>query len=170
MDAGGDLAEIVESLIGFKSDDRVGGVSRFEADSFLVAAVSLHGKIAIDAGDYDIAACGPEGAVDNKKVAVMNPSFDHGVALNADKVGCSRSLDEKFVQVKGRLEVLFGRRREPRNYRSGDFCFGTHLLAVIMGLYDIAELQRKVTPECKEVVLYVASRVVERIKNALPFR
>ena len=127
MDAGGDLAEIIESLIGFEPDDRVGGVCWFEADAFLVAAVSLHGKIAVDAGDDDIAACGPEGAVDNKKVAVMNPSFDHGVALNADKVGCSRSLDEKFVQVKGRLEVLFGRRRESRNYRSGDFCFGTHI-------------------------------------------
>ena len=127
MDAGGDLAEIVESLIGFKFDDRVGGVSRFEADAFLVAAVSLHGKIAVDAGDYDIAACGSEGSVDNQKVAVVNPGFDHGVAFNADKVGCSRSFDEKFIQIKRRLEVLFGRRREPRNYRSGDFCFSTHI-------------------------------------------
>ena len=100
----------------------------------------------------------------------MNSGPDHGVAFDADKVGGCRSLDEKFVQIKRRLLVLFGRRRKPRNYRSGDFCFGTHLLSIIMGLYDIAVLQRKVTPECNEVVFYVASRVVERIKNALPFR
>ena len=109
MDAGGDLAEIVESLIGFKFDDRVGGVSRFEADAFLVTAVGLHGKIAVDAGDDDIAACGTDGSVDYQKVAVVNPGFDHGIALDSDKVGSCRSLDEKFIQIKGRLEVLLGR-------------------------------------------------------------
>ena len=103
MDAGGDLAEIIESLIGFEPDDRVGGVGRFEADAFLVAAVSLHGKIAVDASDYDIAACGPEGSVDNQKVAVMNPGFDHGVAFNSDKICSCRTLDKKFVQIKRRL-------------------------------------------------------------------
>ena len=109
MDAGGNLAEIVESLIGFKFDDRVGGVSRFEADAFLIAAVALHGKITVDAGDDDISACGAEGSVDNQEVSIVNPGIDHRIALNADKVGGSRTLDEKFVQIKGRLEVLLGR-------------------------------------------------------------
>ena len=109
VDAGGDLAEIVESLIGFKFDDRVGGVSRFEADAFLVTAVGLHGKIAVNAGDDDITTCWAKRTVNNQKVAVVNSGFDHGIALDSDKVGGSRSLDEKFIQIKGRLEVLLGR-------------------------------------------------------------
>ena len=127
MDAGGNLAEVIEGLIGLKSDDWVGGVRRFEADAFLIAAVGLHGKISINACDDDITACGAERAVDNQEVSIVNPGIDHRIALNTDKVGGSRTLDEKFVQIKGRLEVLLGRRWKSSNYRSGDFCVGTHI-------------------------------------------
>ena len=128
MDAGGNLAEVIEGLIGLKSDDWVGGVRRFKADAFLVTAVSLHGKITVNTCDDDITACGAEGSVDNQEVSIVNPSLDHRIALNTDKVGGSRTLDEKFVQIKGRLEVLLGRRWKSSNYRSSDFCFGTHIL------------------------------------------
>ena len=66
MNASRHLAEVVEFLSFFDVDDGVGGIRRFEANAILVAAKGLNCKIAINAGDDYIAACGAQGAIHNE--------------------------------------------------------------------------------------------------------
>ena len=87
----------------------------------------LNRKLTVYGGNDYITVSRIKGTVNNKKVSIIDAFTLHRIALNADKVGCRRPLNKKLVQVERRLEVLFGRRRESRNYRSGDFCFGTHI-------------------------------------------
>ena len=77
MYAGRHLAEVVEFLSGAEADDRVCGVGRFEPDAVLVAAVGLHGEVAINAGDDHVPVGGAEGTVDHQQIAVADPCADH---------------------------------------------------------------------------------------------
>ena len=65
MNASRHLAEVVEFLSFSDVDDGVGGVRRFKANAILVAAIGLNCKVAVNAGDDDIAACGAKRAVDH---------------------------------------------------------------------------------------------------------
>ena len=103
MNASRHLAEVVEFLSFFDVDDGVGGIRRFEANAILVAAIGLNCKVAVNAGDDDITTCWAKRTVNYQKVAIMNSGFDHGIALDSDKAGGSRTLDKKFVQIKRRL-------------------------------------------------------------------
>ena len=70
MYAGRHLAEIVQFLPGAEADDGVVGIGWLQADTALVAAVGLHGEVAIHARDDHVAVGGAEGAVHDQQVAV----------------------------------------------------------------------------------------------------
>ena len=116
--AGRYLAEVVQLLSGAEADDGVVGIGWLQADTALVAAVGLHGEVAVHAGDDHVAVGWAERAVNDEQVAVADPRADHRVALDAHEVRGGRTLYQKFIQVKRRLQVLFGWRREPRYHRS----------------------------------------------------
>ena len=66
MNASRHLAEVVEFLSFFDVDDGVGWIRRFKANAILVATKGLNCKVAINAGDDDIAACGAKRAIYNE--------------------------------------------------------------------------------------------------------
>ena len=70
MYAGRHLAEIVQFLPGAEADDGVVGIGWLQADTALVAAVGLHGEVAVYARDDHVAVGGAEGTVDHQQVAV----------------------------------------------------------------------------------------------------
>ena len=85
-------------------------------------AKRFDGEFAIDACHDDVAVGGAEGAVDDEEVAVLYPGADHGVARDAHEVRRGRPLHEEFIQVERRLDVLLGRRREPRHHGADNTC------------------------------------------------
>ena len=121
MDAGRDLPEVVELLPCAKADDGVRRIRRLKADAVLVAAVGLHGEVSVHACDDHIAVCWAEGAVDNEQVAIGDARAGHRVALDAHEVSGGGPPHEKLVEVERRLEVLLGRRGEPRHNGTGNF-------------------------------------------------
>ena len=62
---------------------------------------------------------------------------------SSDKIRSRRTLDEKFVQIKRRLKILFSRRGKPRHDRTGDFCFKTHTRNYITGANGVKMVFRQ---------------------------
>ena len=100
-------------------------------------AKRLHCKIAVHAGDDHVAVGGAEGSVDHQQIAVADSRAGHRVALDAHEVGGGRTPHQQFVQVERRFQILFSRRREPRNDRAGHFSPSRHLQSPLLLLPNI---------------------------------
>lgn len=76
MDAGRDLAEVIEFLPCAEADDGIRRIRRLEADAVLVAAVGLHGEVAVHACDDHVSVRRAEGSIYNEEVAVRDSRPD----------------------------------------------------------------------------------------------
>ena len=86
----------------------------------------LHGEVAVDAGDDDVAGRRTERTVDHEEVSVVDARACHGVPLHANEECRCGTLHQEFVQVERRFLILFGWRRKPRHDRSRYFHFRLH--------------------------------------------
>jgi len=114
-DADDDAEHALFHLAG-ELDGRIGGVGGLEPDAATVAAVGLHGELAVHAGDDHRAVLRLERAVHDQEVAVLHAGAGHRVALRADEVGRGGTRDQQLVEVERPLDVLLGGRGEPRHH------------------------------------------------------
>ena len=62
---------------------------------------------------------GVAGAVDDRDIAGKDAGAGHALALDADREGGGRMLDQQLVKIERPVDIVLGRRRKSRSGRPG---------------------------------------------------
>ena len=92
-----------------KRDGLVFPVGGLEIPAFPVRTEKLHREFIIHAGDHDGAVARFEAAVDHENIARADSRSRHGVARGADEKCRGRPVNQQFVQIQRRLDILLRR-------------------------------------------------------------
>jgi hypothetical protein len=92
----------------------VGRVLRNEEGTLVVDEQTLDGEFAIEHGHDDFAALDGLGPVYDQDIVLVNVDALHAVAFDAHTEGAVGLVDQVFVQIEVKLDVIVRRRRKAR--------------------------------------------------------
>ena len=75
-------------------------------------AQPLDGQRAIDFSHHDAAVLCLDGTIHHDQITRMNAGALHRIALDAQKISRFLALDQQFVEIQARFDVIVRRRRK----------------------------------------------------------
>ena len=92
-----------------KWDGFIFPVGGLEIPAFPVRTEKFHREFIVDTANHDGTVTHFEAAVDDKDIARADSRSRHGVARGTNKKGRGRPVNQQFVQIQRRLDILLRR-------------------------------------------------------------
>ncbi len=93
-------------------EHRIGGVFWGQKPAIAGLAEPFYGEVTGMDGDYHMAGPCFDRPINDQQISVMHDGF-HAVAIEAP-IECGSRMEDEFVEIKGSVDMIFGRRGEAR--------------------------------------------------------